>query len=73
MNVKDLRALLDDLPDEAVVTVALTPDDLYPVEDVRTYVERDGGELSAPCELVLLAGEGWLDIDPDDYTLTLAS
>lgn len=73
MNLKELRARLADLPDEAVITVAVAPDELYPVEGVRTYVERDGGELCAPCELVLLAGEAWLTVDPDDYTLTLAS
>jgi hypothetical protein len=73
VNVKELRSAIAGLPDEAVLTVAVSPDELYPVEDIRTHMGHDEGELCAPCEFVLLAGEAWLDIDPDDYPLTLAS
>ena len=73
MKIDELRALLEDLPSDTLLTVATSPFDIWPVLDVRLNRDETQEELCAACEVVFLAGDAWEDENPDDYDLTLAT
>ena len=73
MRIDELRALLEDLPSDTLLTVATSPFDIWPVLDVRVNRDEVQEELCAACEVVFLAGDAWEDENPGDYDLTLAT
>ena len=73
MKIDELRALLEDLPSDTLLTVATSPFDIWPVLDARVNRDEAQKELCAACEVVFLAGDAWQDENPEDYDLTLAT
>jgi hypothetical protein len=65
MTVGELIEVLEGFDRTAGVTVSTEPGVSLEVRGHTAVLEHDGGELCAPCEVRLLAGDVWDQVDLD--------
>ncbi|MFQ5966674.1 MAG: hypothetical protein ACE5MI_03565 [Acidimicrobiia bacterium] len=65
MTAAELIQYLSQFDGSIEVTLATTPGESLVLHGHTAVLERDGGELSEPGEVRLLAGAAWSDVDLD--------